>query len=52
MAYRLRPDQIEALRREALRRAGARGSGKPDASELVRDAVDRWLEALPKRPKP
>lgn len=41
--YRLRPDQIEALRREALKRAAERGSGKPDASELVRAALDAWL---------
>ncbi len=42
-AYRLRPDQIEALRREALRRALAGKAGKPDASELVREALDAWL---------
>ncbi len=42
-AYRMRPDQIAALRSVALKRAGERGSGKPDASELVREAVDAWL---------
>lgn len=42
-AYRMRPEQIAALRKEALKRAAARDSGKPDASELVREAVDQWL---------
>lgn len=41
--FRFEAGQLEALRAEALRRAVARGSGKPDASELVRDAVDAWL---------
>lgn len=42
-AYRLRPEQIEALRQEALRRALGGKPGKPDASELVREAIDLWL---------
>ncbi len=42
--FRLEPEQLEALRREALRRAGERGSMKPDASELVREAVADWLK--------
>ncbi len=46
--YRLRPDQIEALRREALRRALAGKAGKPDASELVREALDAWLAKQPR----
>jgi hypothetical protein len=41
--FRLEPGQLQALRREALRRAGERGSMKPDASELVREAVEAWL---------
>lgn len=41
--FRLRPDQLEALRREAFRRAEERGSRKPDASELLREALDAWL---------
>ncbi len=41
--FRLEGEQLEALRREALRRAGERGSMKPDASELVREAVAEWL---------
>lgn len=48
-SYRLRPEQIEALRKEALRRAMAGKPGKPDASELVREAVDAWL--VKHRPK-
>ncbi len=43
--YRMRPDQVAALRREALRRAAAAGSGKPDMSEIVRAAIDAWLAA-------
>jgi hypothetical protein len=42
--FRLEPEQLDALRREALRRAADRGSMKPDASELVREAVDAWLK--------
>ncbi len=49
-AYRLRPDQIEALRLEALRRAVAGKPGKPDASEIVRAAIDLWFSKHP-RPK-
>jgi hypothetical protein len=44
--FRFEPEQLDALRREALRRAGERGSGKPDASELVREAVEAWLRRL------
>ncbi len=51
-AYRMRPDQIAALRREALKRAVARESGKPDASELVREAVDLWLAKHARHSKP
>lgn len=40
---RLTPQQVAALRAEAFRRAAAIGSGRPDASELVREAVDAWL---------
>ncbi len=44
--YRMRPEQIESLQTLAKKRADERGSFKPDASELVREAVDAWL---PKR---
>lgn len=42
--FRLEPEQLEALRREALRRAAERGSMKPDASEVVREAVAAWMK--------
>lgn len=41
--FRLRPDQIAALRREALKRASAKEAGRPDASELVREILDAWI---------
>ena len=43
MTYWLDAEQVDALRREALRRATERQSMKPDASELVREAVGAWL---------
>jgi hypothetical protein len=39
----MEPDQHEALKAEALRRAAARGTLRPDASELVREAIAAWL---------
>lgn len=42
---RLRADQWEALRREALDRALARRGGKADASEVLREVIDVWLES-------
>jgi hypothetical protein len=41
---RLRKDQWEALRTEAFRRAQERGSGRPDASEVLREALDAWMK--------
>lgn len=41
--YRLDPKQIQALRAEAFRRAEERGSGRPDASEVLREIVDAWI---------
>ena len=41
--YRLEPGQIRALRSEAFRRAQERGSGRPDASEVLRELVDVWM---------
>jgi hypothetical protein len=41
--YRLDPKQIQALRAEAFRRALERGSGKPDASEVLREIIDVWV---------
>ncbi len=43
VVVRLEPAQIAALKAEALRRARERGSMKPDASELVREALVLWL---------
>lgn len=41
--FRLEPEQLEAVRREALRRAVERGSMKPDGSEVVREALAEWM---------
>lgn len=40
---RLEPRQAQALRAEAFRRAQERGKGQPDASEVLREALDEWL---------
>jgi hypothetical protein len=45
--FLLRPDQRDALRDEAYRRA--RGGGRIDASELMREIVDEWLTSGRKR---
>lgn len=44
VGVRLEPAQIEALQAEALRRAKERGSMKPDASEIVREALAAWFK--------
>ncbi len=44
LVVRLEPAQVQALKAEALKRAQAIGSMKPDASELVREAVAAWLK--------
>jgi hypothetical protein len=36
-------EQAEALRSEAMRRCDAKGSRKPDESEIVREAVELWI---------
>lgn len=41
--YRVELRQAEALRDEAFRRAKQRGSGKPDASEVLREILDSWI---------
>jgi hypothetical protein len=43
VVVRLEPAQIAALKAEALKRANERGSMKPDASELVREALALWM---------
>jgi hypothetical protein len=40
---RLRADQWSALRRAALERAEAQG-GKADASAVLRDVLDAWIQ--------
>lgn len=42
--YRLRPEQIAALRAESYRRAQKTGSGRPDASEVLRQILDGDLD--------
>jgi hypothetical protein len=49
MTYWFDVEQVEALRREAIRRAGEKQSMKPDGSELVREAVDAWMKRQAKR---
>ncbi len=39
----LDPEALEKLREEALRRAKARKSGRPDVSEIVREAIEAWI---------
>jgi hypothetical protein len=46
--FLLRPDQRDALRDEAYRRAREQG-GRIDASELMREIVDDWLTSARKR---
>lgn len=36
-------EQLAALQAEAMKRAQDRGSLKPDASEVVREALAAWL---------
>lgn len=35
---------LAALRAEAFRRAAAADSGRPDVSEVVREALDAWVK--------
>jgi hypothetical protein len=39
----LEPAQLQALRREAAKRARAEGRERPDVSAVVREAVEAWL---------
>jgi hypothetical protein len=50
--FKLHPEQIKALRREARRRAEERDASLSDASELVREAIDAWLSSHVKGYKP
>lgn len=44
--FRIQRAQWDALRREATERAlaGEAGDRRPDASKIVREAIDLWLE--------
>lgn len=46
-SWRVRPEQVGQVRTAAVRRANARGYGKADQSEIVREALDMWMEAHP-----
>lgn len=43
--FRVRRDQLDALQRAAIRARTARGTGKADASALLREILDGWLKA-------
>jgi hypothetical protein len=45
MTVHLYADQVVDLKRRAFEAAAARGHGSPDASELIREAVDTYLRA-------
>jgi hypothetical protein len=42
--YRVTLEQRRALNAEAFKRAEERGSGKPDASEVIREILTAWME--------
>lgn len=42
--YRVRRSQRQKLVAEAVRRASARGAGRLDASEVLRELIDEWLD--------
>jgi hypothetical protein len=46
--FTIDPRHWEALRREAFKRAADAGSGKPDASAVLREILDAWI-AKPKK---
>lgn len=41
--FRLRPEQLAWLKREALERSIARGTGKADASEVLRELLTQAI---------
>jgi hypothetical protein len=43
--FRVRASHIAALQTAAIARKLARGSGKADASEVLRDVLDAWILA-------
>lgn len=52
ITVRVMPEQYQALREEATRRAVQSG-GLADASAIIRELIDRWMEERkgPKRKK-
>ncbi len=46
--FTISPEHEKALRDEALRRAYAVRSAKPDASAVLREILDGWLQARSK----
>lgn len=52
VTVRLEPRQVDALQAAALRRAERRGSMQPDASEIVREALDKHPEVKGGKSKP
>lgn len=42
--YRMHPRHVAALRAEAFRRSEKLAVGRPDASEVLREIVDSWLD--------
>ena len=45
---RIRRRHWAALHRAAMELAADRGSGRQDASEVLRDVLDSWLASLPR----
>jgi hypothetical protein len=43
-SWSLAPEHVKALRAEATQRAADRLSGKPDASEVLREVLDAWVK--------
>jgi hypothetical protein len=41
--FSVEPEQLTAIRAEAMRRAQEAGSIRPDVSAIVRDALTQWL---------
>lgn len=42
--FSLEPAQLAAVFGEAVKRMGASGAGRPDASAVVREALAAWLK--------
>jgi hypothetical protein len=44
VTFSLELEQLAALQTEAMKRAQERGSLKPDASEVLREALAAWMK--------